>query len=450
MSVESERDMSFDIKDIVKEARMSLIKTEPFYASILLRLKLVETKKINTFAINSKELLYNPDFASSLKFSTTKVILMHEILHLVFKHHLRGSKIKNYNHRDYNVAADLALNCEIFDLDGFPEDALLPGRGDYSDYPFGKSAEYYYDLIQKKKEEEKENQSDESQENETEEDSVATDPGDSSSSNGDSSDDSSDDSSGSDSESSDEESSDDTEVGSDTTNTFGEFEACEPDDLEEAEQEANSMIMQAIAAAQESGDHVPSSIKEKINELTGKGEVNWKVLLRNYLSSQKKAGYNWLVPSRRVRSNFIMPTRQVKTPGDILFVMDTSCSMRQDDFDATLTEGQNALMSLDSYDLWQFDTEVRDERTITKNTNLEEVEMVGRGGTKFQCVVDKLKTLKQKPKLMVVMTDLEFEWDWHQDDPGPKSFKKDLKGIDCLWLSTSNLKGEVGKTIHVK
>ena len=78
--------MSFDIKDIVKEARMSLIKTEPFYASILLRLKLVETKKVNTFAINSKELLYNPDFASSLKFSTTKVILMHEILHLVFKH----------------------------------------------------------------------------------------------------------------------------------------------------------------------------------------------------------------------------------------------------------------------------------------------------------------------------------------------------------------------------
>ena len=56
--------------------------------------------------------------------------------------------------------------------------------------------------------------------------------------------------------------------------------------------------------------------------------------------------------------------------------------------------------------------------------------MVGRGGTRFQCVADKLKTLRKKPKLMVVMTDLEFEWDWHQDDPGPKSFKKDLKGID--------------------
>ena len=442
--------MSFDIKDIVKEARMSLIKTEPFYASILLRLKLVETKKVNTFAINSKELLYNPDFASSLKFSTTKVILMHEILHLVFKHHLRGSKIKNYNHHDYNVAADLALNCEIFDLDGFPEDALLPGRGDYIDYPFGKSAEYYYDLIQKKKEEEKENQSDESQEEETDKEDSSDDSGSSSSSNGDSSDDSNDDSSGSGSESSDEESSDDTEESSGTTNTFGEFEACEPDDLEEAEQEANSMVMQAIAAAQEAGDHVPSSIKEKINELTGKGEVNWKVLLRNYLSSQKKAGYNWLVPSRRVRSNFIMPTRQVKTPGDILFVMDTSCSMRQEDFDATLTEGQNALLSLDSYDLWQFDTEIRDERTITKNTNLEDIEMVGRGGTKFQCVADKLKTLRKKPKLMVVMTDLEFEWDWQQDNPGPKSFKEDLKGIDCIWLSTSNLKGEVGKTIHVK
>ena len=443
--------MSFDIKDIVKEARMSLIKTEPFYASILLRLKLVETKKIRTFAINHKELLYNPDFAKSLKFSTTKVILMHEILHLVFKHHLRSKSIKNYNHNDFNIAADLALNCEIFDLDGFPEDALLPGRGDYREYPFGKSAEYYYDLIQKKKEEEKENQSGESQENETEEEEDSSDDsGSSSSSSGDSSDDSSNDSSGSGSEGSDEESSDDTEEESDVTNTFGEFEVCEDEDLEEAEQEANSMIMQAIAAAQQAGDHIPSSIKEKINELTGKGEVNWKILLRNYLSSQKRAGYNWLVPSRRIRSNFMMPSRQVKTPGDILFVMDTSCSMRQEDFDATLTEGQNALLSLDSYDLWQFDTEIRDERTITKNTNLEEVEMVGRGGTRFQCVVDKLKTLRKKPKLMVVMTDLEFEWDWHQDDPGPKSFKKDLKGIDCIWLCTSNLEGEVGRTIHVK
>lgn len=483
---------------IVKDARMSLIKTEPFYASLLLNLELVEDPSINTFGVNSKVLKYNPTFASKLSFSTMKVILRHEVMHLVLKHHLRGSKILNYNHKDFNAAADLALNCEIFHYDGFPDDALLPGRGSYVDFPFSKSAEFYYDLIQKKKQEEKDKKDQEKQEQEensdTEDQEESTDetsddqtedgdsedqPDDEESEDGDSNDDETDDetdeddagedSSGvggddSDGDDSDEESDtgdDSSGVGDDEesedgeepeTCTFGDFEECPEDEIDEETDKINQMTIQAASAAKEAGEGCPSFVKELIGDLTKKPKINWNILLRNYLTGRKRYGINWMVPSRRVRSDsFMMPSRQIKSPGDVLFVMDSSGSMKRPEFDITLTEGQSALNMLEKFELWQFDTQIRDVKEIDKSTDISKLEMIGRGGTDFQCVVNKLKTLKVKPKLMVVMTDLCFgsELDFAVGTYKPKSFKKQLQGIDVLWLCTSDKVSDTGRTINI-
>lgn len=50
----------------------------------------------------------NQEFFSSLSDDSKKTVLAHEIFHLILKHH---SRVKNHNHRIYNMAADYVINC---------------------------------------------------------------------------------------------------------------------------------------------------------------------------------------------------------------------------------------------------------------------------------------------------------------------------------------------------
>jgi predicted metal-dependent peptidase len=485
-----------NVNEKVKEARMSLIKTEPFYASIIMNLKLVETASVPTFGVTSKSMYYNPKFAMGLSLKTIKVVLHHEVLHLVFQHHLRGSKIDRYDHDLFNVAGDLAINSHIWMEDGFPDDALVPGRGEYKDFPMGLSAEEYYKRLlkdQDEKEQEKQNEnsddsddsdsddqeesesSNESDENSDDEndsddksdekddsetdDSEEDGESDDSAENDDSEDaDSEEDTKADSDEDGDTSEEDDSEGGSSPSNeeatedelsedeaesvsTFGDFEQCTEEELEEETQAVRAMTIQAIAAAQMAGADVPNCITQNIDKLMGKPKVPWQKVLRNALSINKKCGINWMKPSRRVRGDFIMPSRKVRTPGGLLFVADTSCSMTEQDLHDGLVECQSALDLTGELDVWQFDTRIQYQETITKETKIETIPMVGRGGTRFQSVIDELKETKKRPQVIVVLTDLYLEkTDW----------SKELQGIPTIWLCTSNVVAQSGRTINIR
>jgi len=129
-----------------------LLLKEPFFAHVLSGLARKETSKVRTAAVGldgEKVALYvNPEFfLKELKTPSSRVaVLKHEILHVVFKHLFRDTRLAD--HELHNIAADIVVNQYVGDwklpasavtLDSFPELDLNPGQ----------SAEYYYRELKK-------------------------------------------------------------------------------------------------------------------------------------------------------------------------------------------------------------------------------------------------------------------------------------------------------------
>jgi len=407
----------------VKEARDLLLVESPFYASILLCLDLVEDEAIQTFCVNSKTLRFNPSFANELSLTTIKLVLRHEVGHLIYRHHLRGDSIVDYNHNDWNISADLAINSELWFEEGFPQDALVPGRGSYEGFPMSLSAEEYYALVHKAKEDE-DNQPSDDQNDESQDD--------------DSSDDQSGDNEPQTDDQSSEDSNDDQDDSGDSEDaqedapatTFGNFEECDEEDVESEEEKIQQMVCQAIATCEEAGEALPSDIKRNIDKLLPKSVVPWKAILRNALSSAKTSRTNWHKPSRRNTGNFIMPSRCGKKPGDVLYAVDVSGSVDEVMLNKITSEIVSSMTVADEIEMWFWGTEICGEEKLTARTKVDELTIPYGGGTRITSVFNKIKEERKQPKLLIVFTDMYYS----ESDEMVAQMVKDNR-LNVLWLN---------------
>ena len=85
--------------------------------------------------------MINPDFILTLTEKETQAVLEHEVLHILFKHIIRG---KNRDLGYYNIACDMAINQLIQNL---PEKKLLPHTLPELNAEPMREAEYYYNLL---------------------------------------------------------------------------------------------------------------------------------------------------------------------------------------------------------------------------------------------------------------------------------------------------------------
>ena len=97
------------------KARVYLLKNNAFFGKLAMDLDFVESKQFDTMAVDGQRIFYNPDFTNKITFLETVGVIAHEVLHVVFKHHLRR------NDRDpfyWNVAGDYVINDVLLD-EGF-------------------------------------------------------------------------------------------------------------------------------------------------------------------------------------------------------------------------------------------------------------------------------------------------------------------------------------------
>ena len=104
------------------KARVYLLKNKPFFGKLAMDLDFVESSQFDTMAVDGQRIFYNPDFVNKITFLETVGVIAHEVLHVVFKHHLRR------NDRDpfyWNVAGDYVIN-DVLIEEGFelPENPL--------------------------------------------------------------------------------------------------------------------------------------------------------------------------------------------------------------------------------------------------------------------------------------------------------------------------------------
>jgi len=207
----------------------------------------------------------------------------------------------------------------------------------------------------------------------------------------------------------------------DPMNAFEQTQNWSEDDL--VKNEINSAIQNAQITDQ--WGSVPGHMQDKLIA-SMKPKVDYKAILKSFKSSilSSDTTMTRMKPNRRTGWRFPGKKRDFTT--SLAVFMDVSGSMS----DKTLQAGFSIVnkffsYGLDSIDVYQFDTELKDENPVSMLKAKKEFQILGRGGTDFQCIVDKLNSMKTKYDGVLVYTDGYAR--------GPKIPKGYLKK-KILWL----------------
>jgi len=125
-----------------------LVSLEPIYGTVFLYLNKRQSRDLDTLGITTINridlgLLYNPEFVLSLTPTELAAVLRHESLHVLL-HHIDRSSHYMMKMKDYNIAADMAINCHIA---GLPEGGLYPSTFNLPDF---QASEWYFSQMKKK------------------------------------------------------------------------------------------------------------------------------------------------------------------------------------------------------------------------------------------------------------------------------------------------------------
>ena len=151
-------------------SRRFIMRHQAFFATVMLGLNMQQNDQVGTMGTDGKNLLWCADFiANECNQTKTSFIILHEILHVVFKHHLRRGK---RDPRLWNNAADYVINAQIVHMglthtwsvedfrnadrrwllthgDFSREDYRMPEDGLFDAKYFGMSTEEVYDILKK-------------------------------------------------------------------------------------------------------------------------------------------------------------------------------------------------------------------------------------------------------------------------------------------------------------
>lgn len=107
------------VSDKIKYAKCRLLIRHQLFGGLLLEFPIEETSRpdVTTMATDNIKIMYNRDFIDGLNKNQVMTCLLHELLHIMFKHFMRFNiynGIKNEeNHKQLNYALDYAINSII-------------------------------------------------------------------------------------------------------------------------------------------------------------------------------------------------------------------------------------------------------------------------------------------------------------------------------------------------
>lgn len=254
----------------VDRAKTQLIINHPFFASVLLRRPLVETRDIPTAAINrTGRIMYNPDFIEDLSVQQVVFLLAHECMHWIMSTFTRqGTR----SMKGWNIATD-AVNNEILVQSGVGEfiqgGVRWPGAEDMT-------AESVYELLPK----------DESGE-----------PGGNMAEPG--------------------------GTGSDLDDSG---DPMTPAEARELETQVKIEMSQAMQAAKQQGK-MPSAVQRLVEEILHP-RTPWHTILERWMTERAANDYSWHRPNRRyVGMDLYLPSIDGTGMGEVAIITDTSASI---------------------------------------------------------------------------------------------------------------------------
>ena len=165
----------------------------------------------------------------------------------------------------------------------------------------------------------------------------------------------------------------------------------------------------AAAAASDGAGNLPAGVKRIIEDMTAP-KMNWRELLRMQLESTIKSDYTWMRNSRRGwHMDAVMPGMKLDPMIDIAVSIDASGSMGERMLKDFLSEVAGIMEQFPAYRIHvlSFDTQVYNPRQFDSE-NLDDItgyEIMGGGGTDFDCVFEYFKANEIEPKRHIMFTD---------------------------------------------
>lgn len=379
--------------------------TSVFFSTLALKLDTVPDWGVETACTNGEEFRYNPDWFLSLSEPQRMGTFAHEVMHLAMKHHARmGHRLL----KRWNMACDLAVNPLILEA-GYvlPPGVLLPGKGDHKDMPEGLSAEEYYARMQDEGGEGGGEGGDEEGDGQGE---GGQGPG---------------------------------KGGGQGQDPGGCGGVAPPGDGSEAaarqsDAEWGDAVAQAHAAGKARGQ-MSAGVDRMVGEVL-EPVVNWRDVLREFISRVAKNDYRWSPPNRRLAHlGYHLPSMYSEELGDVAIAFDTSGSITPEVIQMFASEIEGIVSAYHAaLTIIYHDSAVCHVQRWTTTDGPLQLELKGGGGTDHCPVFDWIEAQGEPPSCLVCLTDLY------------SSFPDRAPDYPVLWASTTKgSKGPFGQTVEV-
>jgi predicted metal-dependent peptidase len=389
---EEERDIQLEKTKLALMMR----KDTMFYTTIMFSLIYKWTDDVSTAATDGRHMLFNPKFFDLLTQKHRMGVFVHEVLHVALNHITRGIK---HDHVLSNQAADYVCNLIVIDA-GFelPPNCLYDRKFEDMSY------EQVYKILKKEQKDNPNQNPNTPCTGGTGGKGTPSDPipG----------------------------------IGSDILPPMTEAEATE------IEAEVAAMVLKATVQMQQAGSYgsIPGAILVELDK-TLNPKLPWETIFQDYMNQFAKDDYSWRRPNKKYLPDLIMPSAYSEAICNIVFAVDTSGSVSDNEFGLFAQEIEVVQQALgpELITIIDFDTKIHEVHEVTQSVDvLNDIEFHGRGGTDVKEVLE--WACENNPEVIVIFTDGDFR------QPSADLYP------DCpvLWLIHNNpdFTAECSEVIH--
>ena len=183
-----------------------------------------------------------------------------------------------------------------------------------------------------------------------------------------------------------------------------------PPDVSAEEQAWDEAMHQALNLAKAQGK-APGAVEETVRD-AHRGILDWRSLLRRYMTDAAARDYSWSVPNLRfIDSGLYLPSIRSEGMGTLAVIIDTSGSVDSDALAAFWSEVREVAAEIEPERVvvLQVDAAVQDEEHYAPGELPERILVKGRGGTDFRPGFERLAEQGIRPAVCLHFTDMDCD-----------------------------------------
>ena len=183
-----------------------------------------------------------------------------------------------------------------------------------------------------------------------------------------------------------------------------------PPDVFAEEQAWDEAMHQALNLAKAQG-RAPGAVEETVRD-AHRSTLDWRSLLRRYMADAAARDYSWSVPNRRfIDSGLYLPSIRSEGMGTLAVIIDTSGSVDSDALAAFWSEVREVAFEIEPERIvvLQVDAAVQDEQDYALGELPERLVVKGRWGTDFRPGFARLAERDIQPVVCLYFTDMDCD-----------------------------------------